>query len=115
MLTESFSLLSDVTVIERESVAAAASGKGGGFLARDWGSGCTEQLHQVSFELHAQLAVELNIESYRTLPVLEVTPGERSNRTADLCPWIDGEVAQTAVMDDSGGAQVLNRPAQCHV
>lgn len=27
----------DVTVIERHSVAAAASGKGGGFLARDWG------------------------------------------------------------------------------
>ena len=25
-------------VIERHSVAAAASGKGGGFLARDWGS-----------------------------------------------------------------------------
>ena len=27
----------DVTVVEREAVACAASGKGGGFLARDWG------------------------------------------------------------------------------
>lgn len=28
-------------IVERHSVAAAASGKGGGFLARDWGSGVT--------------------------------------------------------------------------
>ena len=37
----------DVTVVERKEVAAAASGKGGGFLARDWGSGPTVQLHKV--------------------------------------------------------------------
>ena len=29
----------DVTIVERTSVAAAASGKGGGFLARGWGLG----------------------------------------------------------------------------
>jgi len=34
-------------VVERHSVAAAASGKGGGFLARDWGSGPTTALHTV--------------------------------------------------------------------
>jgi glycine/D-amino acid oxidase-like deaminating enzyme len=39
----------DVTVVEKHSVAAAASGKGGGFLARDWGSGPTVQLHEVKF------------------------------------------------------------------
>ena len=41
---------SDVTVVEKHSMAAAASGKGGGFLARDWGSGPTVQLHEVRDE-----------------------------------------------------------------
>ena len=43
------------TVVERVSVAAAASGKAGGFLAREWGSGTTQQLHQVSFDMHEKL------------------------------------------------------------
>ena len=43
------------TVVERVSVAAAASGKAGGFLAREWGSGATQQLHQVSFDMHEKL------------------------------------------------------------
>ena len=34
-------------IVEASAVASAASGKGGGFLARDWGSGPTEQLHKV--------------------------------------------------------------------
>ena len=43
------------TVVERVSVAAAASGKAGGFLARELGSAATQQLHQVSFDLHEKL------------------------------------------------------------
>ena len=35
-------------IIEREKVAAAASGKGGGFLARDWGDSITRKLHTVA-------------------------------------------------------------------
>ena len=93
-------------VVERHSVAAAASGKGGGFLARDWGSGPTVALHQVSFKLHEELAKELNIKSYRKIPVLSVTPGDRTGRTQDLCPWLDGEIAQSQWMDKDGGAQV---------
>jgi glycine/D-amino acid oxidase-like deaminating enzyme len=94
-------------LIEKHSVAAAASGKGGGFLARDWGDGGpTEALHRVSFALHAELARELNVESYRTLPVVSVTPGARSKRTKDLVPWLDGEIAQASWMDRDGGAQV---------
>lgn len=93
-------------VVEQHSVAAAASGKGGGFLARDWGSGPTTALHKVSFELHAQIAKDLNIESYRKIPVLSVTPGKRSKRTNDLCPWLDGELADSRWMDKDGGAQV---------
>ena len=53
------------TIIERSTVGAAASGKSGGFLARQWGSGPTVQLHEKSFDLHRQLAETLKIESFR--------------------------------------------------
>jgi len=50
-----------VTVVERTAVACAASGKAGGFLALDWNDGtAVEQLARRSFELHAQLAEELD-------------------------------------------------------
>lgn len=93
-------------VIERKEVAAAASGKGGGFLARDWGDTVTSKLHKVSFALHEELAKTLNIESYRRIPVLSVTPGSRSQQTNDICPWLDGDIADSRLMDADGGAQV---------
>ena len=99
----------DVVVVERHSVAAAASGKGGGFLARDWGAGPTVQLHETSFALHEKLAAELGVESYRRLPVLSVEPGARTAATRDLCPWLDGDVRQSSVLDQGGGAQVCVR------
>lgn len=93
-------------LIEKQSVAAAASGKGGGFLARDWGSGPTQQLHKVSFALHEQLARDLDISSYRKIPVLSVNPGKRTQRTGDICPWLDGDYRDSNWMDTEGGAQV---------
>jgi len=49
-----------VTVIESTGIACAASGKSGGFLARDWCEGSPlAPLAQRSFDLHAQLADEL--------------------------------------------------------
>ncbi|MDN4999373.1 NAD(P)/FAD-dependent oxidoreductase [Bradyrhizobium sp. GCM10027634] len=46
----------DVIVVERTEVAAAASGKAGGFLARDWCAGTPlDALARRSFALHAQL------------------------------------------------------------
>lgn len=80
--------------------------QGGGFLARDWGSGPTVALHKVSFALHEELAKELDIQSYRKIPVLSVAPGKRTKRTTDLCPWLDGEIRDSSMMDDEGGAQV---------
>src|SRR5687768_10343889 len=51
----------DVTVIERTEVACAASGKAGGFLARDWCAGSPlDALARRSFALHAQLAGEID-------------------------------------------------------
>ena len=50
----------DVTVVERAEVAAAASGKAGGFLARDWCTGTPlDALARRSFDLHAALVDEL--------------------------------------------------------
>ena len=95
-----------VTMVELEKVASAASGKAGGFLARDWGSGPTTQLHKVSYALHEELAETLGISSYRKIPVLRVSPGKRTKRTTDICPWLDGEIADSSYMDQDGGAQV---------
>src|SRR6516165_1050107 len=50
----------DVTVVERTEVAAAASGKAGGFLARDWCVGTPlDALARRSFQLHAALPHEI--------------------------------------------------------
>jgi glycine/D-amino acid oxidase-like deaminating enzyme len=50
----------DVVVVERTDVAAAASGKAGGFLALDWCAGTPlDELARRSFELHATLPHEI--------------------------------------------------------
>jgi glycine/D-amino acid oxidase-like deaminating enzyme len=50
----------DVIVVERTEVAAAASGKAGGFLALDWCAGTPlDALARRSFQLHAALPREL--------------------------------------------------------
>jgi glycine/D-amino acid oxidase-like deaminating enzyme len=56
-------------VVERTGVACAASGKAGGFLARDWCDGTPLQpLARHSFDLHAQLAQETGDDwAYRRL------------------------------------------------
>lgn len=59
-------------VIERSAVAAAASGKAGGFLAGGWGSGPTTKMHEISFEMHEKLAETLGVTSYRKIPTLQV-------------------------------------------
>src|SRR4051812_24983470 len=51
----------DVTVVERSDVACSASGKAGGFLARDWCAGSPlDALARRSFALHANLVKELD-------------------------------------------------------
>ena len=93
----------DVTIVERTSVAAAASGKGGGFLARGWGSGPTRALHEVSFDLHAELAKTLNLKTYRKIKTLSVTgelglrgwpPADKPAKapfSPDAPAWLDKE------------------------
>ena len=92
-------------MIERWHVACAASGKAGGFLARGWGSGPTRQLHQVSFDLHEEIARDLKLQGYRKLATLNVAGGARSRQLDALISsgkapvWLDGQVATCSLMD----------------
>ena len=110
-----------VTLLEREDkIACSASGQAGGFLAADWGDAATDQLHKQSFELHAQLAKELDIKSYRTIPTLQVRGGKRNENGlgGDTPTWLDGEIASARLMDDPTRtaqvtpAEVTNKLAQ---
>jgi glycine/D-amino acid oxidase-like deaminating enzyme len=89
-------------VVERSAIAAAASGKSGGFLAREWGSGPTAELHEKSFDLHESLATELNIVSFRRIPTLSVNG--RRKAASNPASWLDGKA--TASLMDGVTAQV---------
>ena len=93
--------LSSITILEAKSIAHAASGKGGGFMARSWGDGGpTEALHHIGFDLFEEMAKEVNCHSYRKIPVLSVQPGQSPVYTqrargdkvlGPLIPnWLDG-------------------------
>ncbi|KAH8095091.1 FAD dependent oxidoreductase [Aureococcus anophagefferens] len=110
----------DVTVVERTAVAAAASGKGGGFLERGWGSGPTKALHERSFDLHEELAGDLGLASYRKIKTMEVT-GELGLRewppvakatekpkNVGAPKWLDDEDTGARLMDPNT-AQVVPR------
>src|SRR5271156_386035 len=86
----------NVTVIERSGIACAASGKAGGFLARDWCDG-TPLMHLArrSFELHAELAEELGGDwGYRRLTTYGGMVGRSSIRaqSGQTRGWISSDV-----------------------
>ena len=83
-----------VTLLERASVAAAASGKSGGFLAREWGSGPTVQLHHQGFDLHETLAKRLGITSYRRIETLSV---DGSVKGQNIASWLDRQASSTSM------------------
>ena len=88
-----------VTLIEKSSVACAASGKAGGFLALDWcDGGPVASLARASFNLHRSLSEELNgpqSYGYRPLTTLSLTLTESENpasgsKSSVLPSWVDG-------------------------
>lgn len=93
-----------VTLVEKSSVACAASGKAGGFLALDWcDGGALSALARASFDLHRSLAQELDgprVYGYRPLNTLSLSVNESSNPppsgskssgTSNALPdWVDG-------------------------
>ena len=86
-----------ITILESKEPASAASGKGGGFMARSWGDGSpTQGLHHLAFDMYEDLAKELGCDSYRKLPVLSVAPegggGITQNKKNQMIPnWLDGK------------------------
>lgn len=92
-----------VTLLEKSSVACAASGKAGGFLALDWcDAGPLSSLARASFDLHRSLSLDLDgptAYGYRPLRALSLsldpttTTSSSKSASSDLIPsWVDGPI-----------------------
>ncbi|KAL3526820.1 hypothetical protein ACH5RR_011476 [Cinchona calisaya] len=91
-----------VTLIEKSSIACAASGKAGGFLALDWcDGGALSSLARASFNLHRLLSDEFDgpqSYGYRPLTTLNLSVTESSSSSSPsyrspgpkLPSWVDG-------------------------
>ena len=96
-----------VTLVEQHRPACAASGHSGGFLAGSWGDGTlTERLHRTSFRMHAELAETLGVESYRSIPTLQIQSGTGDLRSSEDRPWLSGPCEQELLDDGEMTAQV---------
>ena len=58
-------------------------------------------LHRESFKLHAQLAVDLELETWRKIPTLSVAGGTSLSDETMPVSWLDGDVARADLMDDA--------------
>lgn len=96
-----------VTLLESQQPASAASGKGGGFMARSWGDGsATQRLHELSFDLYETMAPQLGCTSYRKLPVLSVAPqydgikaAQKNKELSKILPrWLDGTAGRISAL-----------------
>lgn len=89
-----------VTVVERWRVAGAASGKSGGFLARDWCRGTpVATLAERSFDLHAAWAEKLgDCYGYRRVDTIAAVVSERRRLAPDgrsaMASWLAPEAAR---------------------
>ncbi len=84
----------NVTVIEAGScVASQASGKAGGFLAKDWcDGGKSEKLAHKSFELHRKLGERFPDVGYRRLDTFSITANakaSKANKAKNAPNWLD--------------------------
>jgi glycine/D-amino acid oxidase-like deaminating enzyme len=88
------------TVIESTGLACAASGKSGGFLARDWCDGSPlAPLAQRSFVLHAELAEKISDDwGYRRLDTYGGVAGVPRRRGAYALGWLSDAVTVTQAL-----------------
>jgi glycine/D-amino acid oxidase-like deaminating enzyme len=84
------------TVVESTGVACAASGKSGGFLARDWREGTPlAPLARRSFDLHAELAETIADDwGYRRLDTYAGSAGFARRRGACELGWLSEAVTE---------------------
>ncbi|KAI9281034.1 FAD dependent oxidoreductase [Sporodiniella umbellata] len=104
------SLSCSVTVIEKTSIACAASGKSGGFLALDWNdhSNYLSKFSRASFRLHQELAQTLEGAKnygYRALETYSITFGKggKSNR---LVEWVNPHISAEKIGTKETTAQL---------
>eukprot|EP00055_Hartaetosiga_balthica_P015217 m.88416 g.88416 ORF g.88416 m.88416 type:complete len:395 (-) comp8807_c0_seq2:775-1959(-) len=88
-------------IVERTGIACAASGKAGGFLARDWNDGALGSLSRLGFELHSQLADEFdNPWEYRRVNTISVQHNASKNKRVECkaAPWLTGATSKHTVL-----------------
>eukprot|EP00301_Raphidiophrys_heterophryoidea_P016371 c2593_g1_i1.p2 GENE.c2593_g1_i1~~c2593_g1_i1.p2 ORF type:complete len:187 (+),score=53.72 c2593_g1_i1:57-563(+) len=86
-------------IVEATEVACAASGKAGGFLARDWGDADTQPLHQKGYALIAELSKQLGVESYRELPALSVCQDSQRRKGKNVAKWLNDQSFSSKILD----------------
>ena len=94
-----------IIIVEANEIAGSASGKAGGFLARDWHRGKDASLARLSFSLHESLAKEIGAENigYRQCEAVQVTcPSSVSSKM-----WYDSNSERTVIAEKSTAAQVI--------
>lgn len=117
------------TVVEGTGVACAASGKSGGFLARDWCAGTPlDALARRSFDLHAELAAEIaddwgyrRLDTYGGFASRRMSRGQ--SRSVHALDWFAPDVAvsqalgspeTTAQVHPARYTEAMMRAAQVH-
>ena len=102
------------TLVERHGVACAASGKSGGFIARDWCDGQPQaELARASFDLHADLARTLDADyGYKPIDTLLVAAGDGGGveqyRGMASPPWLDGRCAVHSAIGSTGTTATIH-------
>lgn len=104
----------DVTVVERVEVASSASGKAGGFLARDWCAGSPlDALARRSFALHASLHEAIGAWSYQRVSSysgLVAAGGDKRQGAAAALDWLsDGVIIRSQLSTTETTAMVNPR------
>ena len=87
------------TIIESNAIACGASGKAGGFLAKDWNDHSPlGPLSRKSFQLHHELAQTLPTEyGFRSVDTVSVsTRRKTSKKTHGLPNWLDGKAISSS-------------------
>lgn len=99
-----------VTIVERHEAGGAASGKSGGFLARDWCDGTAlEVLARRSFALHQALPTRTGRDwGLRAVDTLAVGRGRRTGREP---AWLGPEFAALGVLGDQSTTAQLDPAA----
>ncbi|CAF3593367.1 unnamed protein product [Adineta steineri] len=100
---------SNITIVERTNIACGASGRAGGFLAKNWRTGAEGKFSESSFLAHNELAERLKNEFstdvlYRRLTTYNLSVDEitdktkKSNDSTSLPKWITANVHQQEIL-----------------